>query len=210
MNPPAQHALRPARLGGVRREDVSLALADLARRNLELSAALATAQANEQQLVERLRSAEDTLETFHATLEQASALLGMAEERARDIRLAAERDAGRIREEASDRVRLAEREVEELESKKRQAVASLLSLRSSLTEVLPAAPAAAPAPPAPAPAPEPLPAPVVMPVAPVAIVPDPEPLPEPVAQPFAPPPVAEQVRSLEALYLESLEANARS
>lgn len=246
MNPPAQHALRAAKFGGVRREDVSHALADLARRNLELSAALAASQANEQQLLERLRSAEDTLETFHATLEQASALLGMAEERARDIRLEAERDAGRIREEASDRVRLAEREVEELESKKRQAVASLLSLRSSLTEVLPAppvaapappaavppaavppaavppaavppAPVAAPAPPAPVPAPEPVPAPVVLPVAPpVAIVPDPEPLPEPEvapeppAQPFAPPPVAEQVRSLEALYLESLEANARS
>lgn len=239
---PAQ--LRPAKFGGVRREDVSQALADLARRNLELSAALATAQANEASLLERVKAAEDTLETFHATLEQASHLLAMAEERGRDIRLEAERDAGRIRAEATEKMALAEREIAGLESKKRQAVAALLSLRTSLTEVLPATPAAPPAAAAPVyqPAPEPVsfpeppaappapPAPPAPAVAHVTAVPDPEPLPEPEAAPepapapAAPAPEPEPqfelpaaaaasaapVRSLEAMYLESLEANRRS
>jgi hypothetical protein len=74
------------------------------KRNFELGSELAQARANEQALAERLRTAEDTLETFHATLEQAGVLLAMAEEKGREIRHDAELDAVRIRDEARSRV----------------------------------------------------------------------------------------------------------
>lgn len=94
-----RQAMRRIVLGGVARRDVSRALSELAKRNLELTDELAAVRESEQIYLERATAAEDTLETFHGLLQQASHLLAMAEERAREVRLEAERDAARIRGE---------------------------------------------------------------------------------------------------------------
>lgn len=131
----SEGGLRRAWLRGVRTEDVDRAIGELEHHNRELEAQLAGAEANARELVERVTAAEETLETFHATLEHIGTLLSLAEGRATEIEQAAEADAARIRAEADERVREAETKVEELAAHKRQVLTELAALRAGIAAV---------------------------------------------------------------------------
>ena len=147
-----QQAMQRVVLGGVARRDVSRALSELAKRNLELTNELAAARESEQELLERATAAEDTLETFHGLLQQASHLLAMAEDRAREVRVEAERDAARIRAEVDG----LHQELEQLSTRKVQAMDDLVRLGDPVEpEQAPLASVTVLTPPEPAPTAEP-------------------------------------------------------
>lgn len=120
-----QAHLRRAVIGGVRREDVSRALAELAKRNLDLGRELASARSREASLAQRLQTSEESLSGFQSVLGHMTALLDMAEER-----------AARIEEEARERAAAGVRELESLQEARRQAVSGLEELRSRLDGVI--------------------------------------------------------------------------
>lgn len=131
----SQGGLRHTWFRGVRSEDVQRALGQLAKRNCELEAELADATHTAQGLIERLSSAEETLETFHATLEQIGTILALAEERSREIEATAQAEAARIRAEAEQREREAEAKIETLVAHKRQVLAELAALGAGIAAV---------------------------------------------------------------------------
>jgi chromosome segregation ATPase len=127
--------LRRTWFRGVRSEDVDRAIGLLAERNRELEAELVDAAETARGLVERLSSAEETLETFHATLEHIGTILSLAEERSREIELAAQAEAARIRAAAEEREREAEAKIESLVSHKRQVLTELAALGAGIAAV---------------------------------------------------------------------------
>jgi chromosome segregation ATPase len=126
--------LRRTWFRGVRKEDVDRAFEELVERNRELESELVDAQESRRMLIERVTAAEDTLVTFHATLEHIGTLLSLAEQRARQIEQDAGAEAARIRNEAEERVREADAEVAELRERKQKALEALVALRSSLPD----------------------------------------------------------------------------
>lgn len=127
--------LRRTWFRGVRSEDVDRAIAGLELRNRELESELVDAAEAARGLVERLGSAEETLETFHATLEQIGTILTLAEQRSREIEEAAQAEAARIRSEAGEREREAEAKVEALMAHKRQVLTELAALGAGIAAV---------------------------------------------------------------------------
>ena len=183
MKKRSENQLRQAWFRRPRKEDVNQMLEELEQRNRELGSELENATERGDALFERVTAAEDTLETFHATLEQMGTLLSLAQERARQIEAEAEAHAARLRSPAEERERQAALEVEALMELKREALASIANLRSSLGDV--AEPSA----------------------------PRPEPQAEPAVAVVHPLPVESQPAPVEALTvadLLALEANARS
>jgi chromosome segregation ATPase len=131
----SEGALRRTWFRGVRSEDVDRAIGLLDERNRELEAELADAAHTAQSLAERLSSAEETLETFHATLQNIGTILSLAEERAREIETAAHAEAERIRAEAEAREREAEERVETLVVQKRLVLSELAALGAGIAAV---------------------------------------------------------------------------
>ncbi len=106
--------LRRKRWGGLRPDDVSKALADLAKRNIDVARDLAAAKKREAALVEEL-------DGFKSALRQVSSLLTLAEDRAGQLELEA-------REQAEETLR----EVARLDETKRETLAELTRLRGRL------------------------------------------------------------------------------
>ena len=106
--------LRRTRWGGLRPDDVSKALADLAKRNIDVARDLAAAKKREAAL-------EEELDGFKSALRQVSSLLTLAEDRAGQIELEA-------REQAEETLR----EVARLDETKRETIAELTRLRGRI------------------------------------------------------------------------------
>jgi hypothetical protein len=106
--------LRRKRWGGLHPDDVSKALADLAKRNIDVARDLASAKKREAVL------AED-LDGFKSALRQVSSLLTLAEDR-----------AGQIELEARENAAEALREVARLDETKRETLVELTRLRGQL------------------------------------------------------------------------------
>jgi chromosome segregation ATPase len=110
--------LRRTRWGGLHPDDVSKALADLAKRNIEVARDLAAAKKREAVL-------EEELHGFKSALRQVSSLLTLAEDR-----------AGQIELEAREQAAATLREVDRLDETKRETLAELARLRGQLDAVL--------------------------------------------------------------------------
>ncbi|HEV2592685.1 MAG TPA: hypothetical protein VGU02_12420 [Gaiellaceae bacterium] len=110
--------IRRKRWGGLDPDDVSKALADLAKRNIDVARGLATSKEREAALTEEL-------EGFKSALRQVATLLTLAEDR-----------AAAIEDEARERVEENRREAARLQETKREAIAELTRLRGQLDEAI--------------------------------------------------------------------------